>query len=286
MMKVEQCRYGRWSAAYRCSVGACEMIVVADVGPRILSLRQEDGPNLLHDDTTGFGVGDWRLYGGHRFTVAPEGGQSYIPDNAPCRVAACSQELCFEAPVGANGLRRTLIVGPSGDAEGFEIEHRLENHGGAPWHGAVWAITCVRSEGRVYGACVDGRVHFWPNARRTHWRIVSGRVAITPNGMRSKGGWYSDPAWVAAAQSHATLMIHAASAPSPASHVDGGCNVEVFTCADYVEIETLGAEVTLEPGEHALHRQYWRVLAPPFDWGEAAQIIARLHPSPSPSHAA
>jgi hypothetical protein len=51
--------------------------------------------------------------------------------------------------------------------------------------------------------------------------------------------------------------------------VDEGCNVEVFSCADYVELETLSGMLTLAPGGQVTHRQHWRLLAHKFtpqDW--------------------
>ena len=85
-MKIEQTSYRHWPEAYRCTVGPLELVVVTSIGPRILSLRYDGGQNPLDEDTTDFGVGAWRLYGGHRLTVAPETPASYSPDNAPCAV--------------------------------------------------------------------------------------------------------------------------------------------------------------------------------------------------------
>jgi len=55
--------------------GDAELIVGISAGPRILSLHFAGGENLLFQDTTNFKVGDWCLYGGHRFTIAPENGK-------------------------------------------------------------------------------------------------------------------------------------------------------------------------------------------------------------------
>jgi hypothetical protein len=38
---------------------------------------------------------------------------------------------------------------------------------------------------------------------------------------------------------------------------DFGCNFEVFTNAEFLELETLGPIVTLQPGETAEHTEYW-----------------------------
>jgi hypothetical protein len=55
-------------------------------GPRLLSLRFAGGENQLYEEDSGFMVGAWRLYGGHRFTVAPESEASYAPENKPSQV--------------------------------------------------------------------------------------------------------------------------------------------------------------------------------------------------------
>jgi len=90
-MKTEGVHWKDWDAV-RCVARECEMVVGVSAGQRILSLRRGAGPDLLYQDTTDFRVGDWRLYGGHRFTVAPEGEGTYAPDNAPGIVETREQE--------------------------------------------------------------------------------------------------------------------------------------------------------------------------------------------------
>ena len=45
--------------------------------------------------------------------------------------------------------------------------------------------------------------------------------------------------WLASLQHDSTFVIHCPDAPPAHECVDEGCNLEVFTCADYVELETL-----------------------------------------------
>src|SRR6185503_19966844 len=127
----------------------CEMIVGVSAGPRILSLRRDTGPNLLYHDTTDFRVGDWRLHGGHRFTIAPEGAETYAPDNAPCVVETREQELRVAAHPGRNGNRCVLVISAATDGAGFDLRHVLEDQGERPWRGALWGITCVPHAGSV-----------------------------------------------------------------------------------------------------------------------------------------
>jgi len=260
-MKMQRVRWEDWDAV-RCWAGDCELIVGTSAGPRILSVRRGTGPNLLYRDPKDFRVGDWRLYGGHRFTVAPESPASYTPDNEPCTVEATGLQLRVAAPCGPDGTRRALVIGASADGAGFEVRHVLENQGRRDWHGALWAITCVPQAGRVMAPRTHPHVHFWPGTAREHWEIAPEYIAVTPNGLRGKAGWHSDAGWVASVQRDGTLVVHCPEAPRRAACVDDGCNVEVFVCSDYAELETLSGKITLPPAGHATHLQHWRILPP------------------------
>ncbi|MBL9215906.1 MAG: hypothetical protein JNG83_10565 [Opitutaceae bacterium] len=287
-MKTDRTRWHGWDAV-RCVAGDCELLVGVSTGPRILSLRRGDGDNVLYRDTTDFGVGDWRLYGGHRFTVAPEEDRSYVPDNARCGVEVADGELRVAAPAGPDGTRRHLVIRAAEDGAGFDLRHVLVNGGREPWQGALWAITCVPHAAQVVAPRGPTPLRFWPGIEAVAWQLAPGYVALTPNRARGKIGWYSQAGWLASLQREATLVIHSPDIPPEADCVDGGCNVELFTCSDYVELETLGGRVTLPPGGHTEHRQRWRLLAPgytPRDWpaiaAQAGCAAAPTAPASSP----
>jgi hypothetical protein len=262
-VKTEPVRWKDW-AAVRCVAGDAELVVGFSAGPRVLSLRWGSSSNLLYQDARNFRVGEWRLHGGHRFTVAPECDDSYEPDNAPCQAENRGPELRVSAPLGSKGLRRALIISAATDGSGFDLRHILENHGEQPWRGALWGITCVPHSGSVLAPRTHPRVRFWPNAERTHWDLGPGHISLTPNGARGKAGWHSDAGWLASLQREATFVIHCPETPLASECVDEGCNLEVFICADYVELETLSGEVTIAPDGHAEHLQRWRLLGPRF----------------------
>jgi len=267
-MIAERVRWQEWDAV-RLVARECEMLVGVSAGPRILSLRGGAGPNLLYSDATDFRVGDWRLYGGHRFTVAPEGAESYAPDNSPCAVEEGAHELGVIAPIGKDGLRRMLVIRPAVDGSGFDVQHVLENRGHRSWRGALWAITCVPSGGNVVAPRGPSEVRYWPGTDRAQWDDSSGHIVLNPGLERGKAGWHCEDGWIASLQPSATFVIHSPHAPARSNCVDEGCNLEVFTGPDYVELETLGGEVELAPGTNASHFQRWRLLAPIFgtrDW--------------------
>lgn len=272
-MKTDAIRWNHWEAL-RCLGGDCELILGVSAGPRILSFRRCGGPNLLYRDTTDFRVGDWRLYGGHRFTVAPEGDDSYAPDNDPCVVLAGEHDVRVTAPTGPGGTQRVLMIRESRDGAGFDLDHLLVNRSDRSWRGALWAITCVPHTSTVVAPRGNAKLRCWPGSGADQWQVAPRHFAMTPDGSRAKVGWHCPAGWLASLQPGGTFVIHCPSTPAPADCVDDGCNLEVFTCPDYVELETLSGLITLAPGEKAIHRQRWRLLAPTFvptDWAAIAQ---------------
>jgi hypothetical protein len=252
-------RWHGWEARAAVS-GDCEIIVGHSSGPRVLSLRRSGRENLLHRDMTGFGVDEWRMHGGHRFTTAPESAASYAPDNAPCRVWQEGAWLYAESAAPGDGLRRTLAVAPEADG-GFSLRHILENAGAQPWCGALWAITCVPRGGCIVSPCgQDARL--WENSAPL-WTREGGGIVTRPDGRRGKAGWHSAAGWLEHRRADGVIFqVRAAEIPLPAQCVDGGCNVEVFCEADYMEMETLSAALTLAPGARAAHTQHWSIIHP------------------------
>jgi hypothetical protein len=300
-MKIERFEYRDWPEAYRCTVGPAELVVVTAIGPRILSLRLDGGTNVLFEDETDFGVGAWRLYGGHRFATAPESAASYTPDNTPCAAQVANGRLLITQPPDANGLQKTLTIGPGLPTPGFEIVHELANRGRHGWHGAPWACTCVKpggpviiprpapnhrkrdglaplnplapevgtpvgivslvtdSEGACYWTLADD--HY---ASPTHpqWGWTADRFVIQPPLAKGKVGLFSPEGCLALVRPDLTFLIRAAEVEPHRAYPHGGCNIEVYTSAHYLELETLGSLTTLAPGQQLIHRQQWQLLRP------------------------
>jgi len=107
-----------WENCYRLSSGRLEMIVTADVGPRILFFGLEGGKNMLKTVENQLGRTadlEWLLYGGHRLWAAPEDPHlSYLPDNQAVLVEFDNDDagLSFIRPADASGLERKLSILP------------------------------------------------------------------------------------------------------------------------------------------------------------------------------
>jgi len=265
-MKVERIHRSRWPEAYRCTAGPAELTIVTSMGPRIVSLRLNGGENLLYEDATDFKVGDWRLGGGHRFTVAPESEGSYVPDNQRCEVELQGGGLWVQQLLG-DGLLRRLEITPNPECNGFILRHVLRNCRAETWRGAPWAITCVPPSGRVVIPLPNGPAHFWnppgahyAGASSSQWQSCDDCFVVLPQGQKGKVGRYSELGWLAWLLPELSFVIRGPARDLKQTYPDDGCNLEVYTCADYVELETLGPLATLLPGQKLVHLERWQLV--------------------------
>jgi hypothetical protein len=287
-MLIEQTHYRHWSGAYRCVAGQSELIVVAEIGPRIMSLRHGGGENFLYEDRTDFGMGQWKLYGGHRFTTAPETAQSYEPDNSPCDVVVEDGRLRLLQRPERGGLQKTLEIGPCGES-GFEVRHGLRNTGNLLWFGAAWTLTCVPPVGNLIAAWGAGSdrwrynmVRYWSRLGdcrgapdSPQWRPADEVFVVAPTGETGKIGLFGDQGWLALARADGTFFKRCRPTAPESLYPDGGCNVEVFSCRQYLEMEMLGPLQTLHPGRQTSHTEHWRIVAETFS-EDQYPAIARL----------
>ena len=70
------------------------------------------------------------------------------------------------------------------------------------------------------------------------------------------GGIYNPAGWGAYFRQD-QLFIKRAAVIRGAAYPDFGCNFEVFTNPDFIELETLAPLVELQPGESAEHVEHW-----------------------------
>ena len=237
----------------------CELIIGISAGPRILSLKYNGGQNLLYEDGTGFGVGEWRLYGGHRFTIAPENETSYYPDNETCTVNVVGELVIISAPIRTDELRLSIKVSEGAGGCGFELVHILENYGSLTWSGALWAITCIPRSSDIMASCSTDNIRYWPGTESSNWISSDGFMEVKPGDFRGKTGWHESQGWLSASKGGVKLVIHHQEKTEASDCVDDGCNLEIFACKDWIELETLGKRITVPPGGFVQHLQFWQL---------------------------
>jgi len=224
--------------------GETELGIKIDAGPRIMSLTHRGGKNLLYEDHTHFKVGDWQMYGGHRFTIAPESEASYYPDNELCEVFKAAGELIIKAPARPDNIRLSIRISEAAEG-GFNVLHVLENTGTENWTGALWAVTCVPRTAEILASCTTPDIQYLPGTDETKWHHTGKYIMPAEGEHRGKVSWLQDKGWLSSGE----LVIH---------KKDEG-SLEIFVCKDYAELETVSPLQTIAPGAKAQHLQHWRI---------------------------
>jgi hypothetical protein len=279
---LERIRYRGWENAYRISNAAIELVVLADVGPRIVSCAFPGGENIFHEvpEQAGLTGGDeFRLYGGHRLWIWPEVGRTYFPDNSAVTVSQSDRYVSFTAPVeraapGSNLQKQLRIKLDEGSR--ISVTHRVTNRDSHPIELALWAPTMMKAGGRAIlplppRAAMD-KDHFQSVGPLTLWSFTdfadsrwilgteyiqlqqqtnpTGRFPEQMTGIFNPSGW-------GAYFLNGTVFLKTAAVTTGAQYPDFGCNFEVFTNPDFLELESLGPKVQLGPGESARHTESW-----------------------------
>ena len=283
MIRVEQKEYRGWKNSFHLSNGTVELVVLSDVGPRIMRYGFCGQENQFHefDDQTGkVGDEEFRLYGGHRLWAWPETERTYYPDNHPVSVEETPHGAIFRAPIERDspgtGLQRQIELQLSERESQVKVIHTITNHGTEPTRLAPWAPTVLKPGGRAIlpfppRAAMDkdhfqsvGPLTLWSFTDFTDPRWILGQDYLQlvqhekPAGrfQEQMTGLYNPAEWGAYVRGSCVFLKRAAVQPGK-QYPDYGCNFEVFTNPDFLELETLGPVLDLQPGESTVHVEHW-----------------------------
>ena len=256
-----------------------ELLIARDFGPRIVSLRTPDSPNLfaeLPDAIEPTPYGEYRIRGGHRLWHAPEAmPRSYIPDNEPPEISEIPNGLRVTQAVEApTGLQKQMNITVQGDS--VRIDHVLSNHGLWSVEAAPWALTMLAPGGTAvfpettrsydpkrllpnrqlvlwaYTALSDPRLNFREHVIEVRCDpTIIGKLKIGyPNTIGWQGYYRPDlRTWFI------KVYLHDTSKQYP----DMGCSTECYCCEKFIELETLSPLTMLEPGQNVIHSEVWYV---------------------------
>jgi hypothetical protein len=164
----------------------------------------------------------------------------------------------------------TLRLAP--DAPRLSIQHALTNAGAWPVECAPWAITQLKLGGTAIipqqlsrpepALLPDRRLTIWNYTRlqdpRLHlgddYLMIDGAPLLPPCkiGTPNPGGWAAY--WIGD-----VLFVKRFEHLPQAAHVDYGCDTEIYVNDQFIEVETLGALVLLQPGETVTHTETWEL---------------------------
>jgi hypothetical protein len=278
-MKTEKLTYAGWPNCYRLFDGELEMVVLADVGPRIIRLAIPGGENQFFEDQPHLGLTggeDFRVYGGHRFWIAPEGPRTMHPDNVAVAVETRATSVLFTSPAEPSGIQRQLEVSISAGARA-RVVHRVFNRAGESITLAPWALTVMPPGGRGLmpfpPRAAHGPLHLLPESSLAlwsytdfsdpRWTFTSQLIQLRQMASADwrfptqKTGVHNLDGWIAYSRDGSLFMKKTGGRAG--IYPDRDSNVELFTNEKFLELETLGPLVELGPGGSVQHLEHWRL---------------------------
>lgn len=268
--------YKGWTNCYRVTNGQVELIVVADIGPRIIRFGFTGGQNLLKEfaDQLGkSGEKEFQLRGGDRVWKAPEDPiATWAPDNVPVAVEVTKNGLIATAPVEPlTGLQKQIAVEMSATGA-VTVTHRIVNKTLFPLEFAPWALTMMTPGGTaVTGFPPRGKhpvnleatnplvMWAYTDLSDKRWGFTKKYLTLRQDPSNSepqKLGTFNKNTWAAYFLNGEVFLKQSQADPSK-TYPDFGCSFETFTNNEFLEMETLGPMTKLDPGKGVDHVEHW-----------------------------
>ncbi|MFH0879601.1 MAG: hypothetical protein V2A34_07795 [Lentisphaerota bacterium] len=275
-MPVTKIEYKGWKNAVRLEAGGLELVVVLDVGPRIMHLGFKNGRNVFGEfpEQAGqSGEAKWMLRGGHRLWVAPENKPlTYELDNGPARYDEIPGGLrILQSPGPLTGIQKIMEIKYLEKEKKVSVVHTLKNAGSkavacAPWALSVMApgglamipLPGVEAPGDRVTPNQNWALWSYTDLADRRWAIGSEYILLRHDATRgpTKIGIGQRDGWMGyLVDGH--LFLKYFHRIEGAEYPDFNVNCEVYADERIVELETLGPLASLEPGQSASHEEQW-----------------------------
>jgi hypothetical protein len=286
----EKVNYKGWPNCVRLSNGKVELVVLTDVGPRIIRFGFVGGQNLFKEfeDQAGKTGGDkWVPYGGHRLWHAPEAiPRTYSPDNSPVKYAWGGKTLKLTQAVEPDtGIVKEMEIRLDPNENHVTVLHRLINKNLWEVELAPWSLSVMNSGGRAIFPQEPYRAHadyllpvrpmvMWAYTDMKDPRWIWGTKYVqlrqdTNAKNQQKFGFLNTLGWAAYSLNGELFMKRYGYDPK-GTYADFGCNTEAYTDPSMLEVETLGPLTKMPPGGHAEHVEHWFLFRAQVDESEAS----------------
>lgn len=275
---IEKIAWKGWTNCYRLTNGDVELIMTADVGPRVMRYAYVGGDNLfleIESELGGVNEPTWKLRGGSRLWVGPEDDspRTYAVDNSPCEVHKVGGVLTVTSPVEpASGLQKRISLKVARKGSKVEVTHSLHNAGRKAQLLAPWVLAMMRPGGVGITGFPPRGTHpevlqptnplvMWAfsDLSDKRWRYTQKYLILKQDPKQrspQKLGHFNPKTWGAYLWRD-TLFLKQYTADPAQTYPDMGCSYETFTNADVLEIETLGPLTKLKPGDWLHHTEHW-----------------------------
>jgi hypothetical protein len=274
---MDRISYHDWPNCIRLANEQVDLIILTDVGPRIIRYGFIGQPNEFYEDPKlkwSPNSPEYHSYGGHRLWHAPEvPHRTTIPDNRPVTIEKTAEGIRFlPPPEEETAVQKEMSVWLDPKSAHVRVLHRLTNIGLWPIPLAPWAITVMAPGGtgliplpprlpHSESLLPTGRLALWSyldmSDPRWHW----GKKYIllrqdTHSTCSQKIGCQVEAGWSGYA-CHDHLFLKYARFFPEKEYPDFRSNMEMYTDADILEVETLGPLSMLEPAQSVDHQEDW-----------------------------
>ncbi len=274
--------------AIEIATSKAKMVLVSGVGPRIAHFGAAKGRNLLFwDHERKYKRKEWHLYGGHRVWAtrpgADEAEETYAEDNRPCQVRKGKNSVTVTAPeIPGTRIRKSLSVRVL-DESTFAVENRITNVSDMLWSGGVWGLSCTApGKTSTYGIPLGDGTPWdvfsivtskrWATGQSS--RVNDPQISMTeeclvldPAGVESKRMIQAPQGIIGMTDSKEKLSFVKKVDYQRGAVYPLGTNIAFYvgTGNFMVEMETMGAESTVKPGETLVSTEIWG-LRPAVNW--------------------
>ena len=274
---VEKTEYKGWPNSYRISNGEIELVVTADVGPRIIRFAFVGGQNLFKEfpDQLGHsGEEKFQLRGGDRVWKAPEDPvATWAPDNVPVAIQLTPAGLIAREPLEPlTHLQKEIEISMAPSGTTVTVSHRITNHSLFTLEFAPWALTMMAQGGiAVTGFPPRGKhpinleatnplvMWAYTDLSDPRWKFTKKYMMLRQdpaNSEAQKLGLFNPDTWAAYVLNHEVFVKR--TTPDPGKiYPDFGCSFETFTNNDFLEMETLGPLTKVPPGHTVEQVEHW-----------------------------
>lgn len=297
-MHLKKIGFKGWDNCLQLANEALEIVITTDVGPRVISCALRGSQNMFknYPEEMGLGAQDkgYHNFGGHRLWHAPEiPSRTYNPDNEPVEYTWNDSTLTLiQKTELKTGIQKEIEIQIDEVKPAIRLKHRLINHN--PWtvELAPWCVTMMAPGGRAIIPQEPYIPHpevvlparplvLWHytkmNDPRWSWGEKYIQLRQDPEAStKQKLGARNSAGWLAYSL-NGELFLKEYEFDSKAHYPDFGCNSEVYTDPEMLELETLGGLERIAPGGSVEHREKWSLFKQELATDEEA-IEAQLKP--------
>lgn len=282
---LKEHNYENYGKCLTISTALQEITVTLDIGPRIIKYNLVGKQNVMFNDlgreinhgeaaiTDYFGEGKaWNIYGGHRFWVSPEVlPETYYPDDEPVAYSVSGNTVTFCPPVQrATNWQETIALTISEDTAEVQVVHTLENTGNTPKTGAIWALSVmapggvsgIRQSDEATGFLANRTLMIWPynDLADKRFRLENDFIFIGQDSNAEKAfkiGTNNTHGKLVYLNGGTLFCKRYTPDHKNECYPDNNVSTEIYSCAKFLELETLGALKTLGKGEKTKHTEFW-----------------------------